>query len=222
MRVQAQNAAAQLTPTPTPSHSWQICASDIFTLDCKDYLILTNFYSKLILVCNLPASQSNSAKVIHILEEWFYDHGTPEVLHMGNGLQYASAAFADCSTAWGFTHETPSPHYPQSNRFAELCVKIIKHTLQCAKYSGRNPRIALQYLKATPVDATLPSPSQMLYDGKIHTTLPSRIHNSDPTALLKYNGSLRIDLSKPHPTLISTPSNLHHSILVSLMTHLGP
>ena len=183
MRFQAQNAATPLTPTPTPSHPWQICASDIFTLDGVDYLILADFYSKVILARNLPAGQSNSAKVIHILEEWFCDHGTPEVLCTDNGPQYASAAFADCSIEWGFTHETSSPHYPQSNGFAESCVKIVKHTLQHAKYSGTNPRIALKHFKAAPVDAKLPSPSQMLYNHKICTTIPSRIYNTDPAAL---------------------------------------
>ena len=62
IRFQAQNAATPLTPTPTPSCPWQICALDIFTLDDVDYLILADFYSKVILVCNLPAGQSNSAK----------------------------------------------------------------------------------------------------------------------------------------------------------------
>ena len=183
MRFQAHNAATPLTPTPTPSHSWQICASDIFTLDGTDYLILVDFYFKVILVCNLPAGQSISAKVIHILEEWFCDHGTPDVLCTDNGHQYASAAFADCSIEWCFTHETSSPHYRQSNGFAESCVKIVKHTLQHAKYSGTNPRITLQHLKATPVDAKLPSPSQMLYNCKIHTIITSRISNTDPAAL---------------------------------------
>ena len=71
MRFQAQNAATPLTPTPTPSCPWQICASDIFILDGMDYLILVlvDFYSKVILVYNLPTGQSNSAKIIHILEE---------------------------------------------------------------------------------------------------------------------------------------------------------
>ena len=108
MRLEAQNAATPLTPTPTPSYPWQMCASDIFTLDGVDCLILADFYSKVILVCNLPAGQSNSAKVIHILQEWLCDHGTPEVLCTDNGPQYASAAFAELSIKWGFTHETSS------------------------------------------------------------------------------------------------------------------
>ena len=36
---QAQNAAAPLTLTPTPSHPWQMCTTDIFTLEGTDYLI---------------------------------------------------------------------------------------------------------------------------------------------------------------------------------------
>ena len=127
-----------------------------------------------------PAGQSNSAKVIHILKEWFHGHGILEVLYTDNGLQYANAAFSDCSIEWGFTHETSSPHYPQSNGFAESGVKIVKHTLQHAKYWGTNPRIALQHLKASPVDDKLPSPSQMLYSHKICTIIPSRIWNTDP------------------------------------------
>ena len=85
MRFQAQKAATQLTPTATDSHPWQICTLDIFTLDGVDYLILADFYSKVILVCSLPIGQSNSAIIIHILEEWFGDHGMPKVLHTDNG-----------------------------------------------------------------------------------------------------------------------------------------
>ena len=71
MRFQAQNAALPLTPTPTPSHPWQICTSDIFISDGVDYLILADYYSKVILVCNLLEGQSNSAKVIHIWRNGF-------------------------------------------------------------------------------------------------------------------------------------------------------
>ena len=37
MRFQAQNAAVPLTPTHAPSHPWQVCASDIFTLDSVNF-----------------------------------------------------------------------------------------------------------------------------------------------------------------------------------------
>ena len=70
MRFQAQNAATPLTPTPTPSHPWQICALGIFTLDGMDYLILADFYSKVILACNLPTGQSNPHHGRMVLWSW--------------------------------------------------------------------------------------------------------------------------------------------------------
>ena len=76
---QAQNAAAPLTPTPTPSHPWQICTSDIFTLEGADYLICGDFYSKMILIQCLPSGQSNATKVILLFKEMFSQHGIPEI-----------------------------------------------------------------------------------------------------------------------------------------------
>ena len=49
-QFQAQNAAASLTPMPTPSCPWQKCALDIFTLEGANYLICGDFYSKIILI----------------------------------------------------------------------------------------------------------------------------------------------------------------------------
>ena len=72
----------------------------------------------------------------------FSEHGIPEVLHSDNGLQYVSAQFTDFCTSWGITHETLSPHYLQSNRFAEACVKLVKHALQHAKYSSAGPQLS--------------------------------------------------------------------------------
>ena len=48
--LQVQNAATPLTPILTPSCPWQMCTSDIFTLEGADYLICGDFYSKMILI----------------------------------------------------------------------------------------------------------------------------------------------------------------------------
>ena len=140
---QSQNAAVPLTPTPTPSHPWQMCATDIFTLEGIDHLVVGDFYSKMIFVRCLPPGQSNTNKVISLLKEMFSEHGIPEVLHSDNGPQYASVQFTDFCMSWGISHETSSLHYPQSNGLAEACVKSTKHALQQAKYSGADPHLAL-------------------------------------------------------------------------------
>ena len=111
------------------------------------------------------------------------EHGIPEFLHSDNGPQYASAQFADFCTSWGITHETSCTHYPQSNGFAEACVKSVKHALQHARYSGADPQLTLLVLQGNPIDAKLPSPGELLYQCQLRTTIPAKIHNTDPAAL---------------------------------------
>ena len=182
-QFQVQNAATPLTPTPTPSHPWQMCTLQIFHLEGADYIICSDFYSKMILIQCLPTGQSNTTKVILLLKEMFSEHGMPEILCSENGPQYASVEFADFCTSWHIIHETSSPHYPQSNGFAESCGKSVKHACQHAKCSGANPQLTLLALRATPIEAKLPSPPELLYQCQLTTTIPAKIHNTDQAAL---------------------------------------
>ena len=160
-----------------------MCATDIFTLEGIDHLVVGDFYSKMILVQCLPLGQSNANKVISLLKDMFSEHGIPEVLRSDNGPQYASGQFTDFCLSWGITHETSSPHYPQSNGFAKACIKSVKHALQQSKYSSADPHLALLALQATPIHTKLPSPAELLYQWQLRTTIPSKICNSDPSAI---------------------------------------
>ena len=182
-RFQSQNAAVPLTPTPTPSRPWQMCATDIFMLEGIDHLVVGDFYSKMIFVRHLPPGQSNANKVVSLLKEMFSEHGIPEVLCSDNGPQYASVQFTDFCMSWGISHETSSPHYPQSNGFAEACVKSAKHALQWAKYSDADPHLALLALRAMPINTKLPSPAELLYQCRLRTTILAKIRNNDPSAM---------------------------------------
>ena len=78
----------------------------------------------------MPSIQTEQHHQSHLVAQGnFLRAWNPEILHSDNGPQYASAKFADFCTSWGITHETPSPHYPQSNGFTEACVKSVKHAL---------------------------------------------------------------------------------------------
>ena len=85
--------------------------------------------------------------------------------------------------SWGITHETSSPHYPQSNGFAEACIKSIKHALQWAKYSSADPHLALLAFQATHINTKLPSPAELLYQCQLRTTILAKICNSDPSSI---------------------------------------
>ena len=149
-QFQSQNAAMPLTPTSTPSHPWQMCATDIFTLKGVDHLVVGDFYSKMIFIRCIPPGQSNANKVVLLLKEMFSEHGIPKVLHSDNGPQYASVQFTDFCISWGISHETSSLHYPQSNGFAEACIKSIKMHSKEPKYSGADPQLALLALQLHP------------------------------------------------------------------------
>ena len=163
----------------TPSCPWQMCATDIFTLEGINHLVVGDFYLKMIFVWCLPPGQSNANKVISLLKEMFSEHGIPEVLCSDNGPQYVSAQFADFCISWDISHGTSSLHYLQSNGFAEACVKSAKHALQQAKYSGADPHLALLALRATPINSKLPSPAELLYQCWLRTTILAKICNSD-------------------------------------------
>ena len=182
-QFQAQNAAAPLTPTPTLLCPWQMCASDIFTLEGADYFMCGDFYSKMILIWCLPSGQSNTTKVVLLLKEIFSEHRIPEVLYSDNGPQYTSAQFTEFCTSWGIIHETSNPHYPQSNGFAEACIKSVKHALNCIMYNGADLQLALLVLWTIPINAKLPSPAELLYQNQLRTTIPAKICNTNPAAL---------------------------------------
>ena len=59
----------------------------------------------------------------------------------------------------------------------------MKHALQHTKYSGTDPQLTLLALQATPINAKLPSPAELLHQCQIRTTIPARICNTNLAAL---------------------------------------
>ena len=127
-------------------------------------------------------SGATTAAVVSKMKEIFAKHGIPDVLRSDNGPQYASAAFQEFTRNWEFQHIISSPHHPASNGFAESMVKIVTTALTKAKYNGNDLQLALLALCSTPVDAHLPLPTQILFQLKLKTRLPTQPGNTDPCA----------------------------------------
>ena len=135
--------------------------------------------------------------------------------HPWSPLLWQWPTICECSVCWllyvlGHLNETSSPHYPQSNGFAEACVKSAKHALQQAKYSGADLHLALLALWATPIDSKLPSPAELLYQCWLRTTIPAKICNSNPSALQVHE---QIDT---HSEAVKSQADKHSKTLVSL------
>ena len=151
----------------------------------------------------------------------FSEHGISEVLCSDNGPQYVSAQFAKFCTSWGITQDTSSPNYPQSNRFAEACVKSVKHALQHAKYSSADLQLAFLALQATPINAKLPSPAELLYQCQLRTTIPAK--STTPTQQpSKFANGLIPTLMPSRHRQISTANLLHPCMLVRKLPCMMP
>lgn len=173
-------SAEPLQPHEIPTRPWQVIGTDLFTLDGSDYLIVADYYSKYTLIKSIPKGRSNSPTVVNLLKSIFSEHGIPERVISDNGPQYSSHIFKEFSQLWNFQHITSSPHYPQSNGFIERQVQTVKHTIKKAKQSKTDVHLAMLSLRATPIDNHLPSPGELLFNRKIRSSLPTKIHNTQP------------------------------------------
>ena len=69
-------------------------------------------------------------------------------------------------------HITSSPHYPQSNGFAEALVGIAKKLMEKSVKDGKPWNYGLMQYRMTPISANLPSPLEALTGRKPRSTLP--------------------------------------------------
>ena len=70
---------------------------------------------------------------------------------------------------------TSSLHYPRGNGVVEQQVQTIKKLLTKCSQDGSYPFLALLQLRTTPIDSRTPSPSELLQNRKLCTTLPVNI-----------------------------------------------
>ena len=101
--------------------------------------------------------------------------GPPLEIVTDNGPQYVGQPYEDIILyrKLNIKHTTTSPRYPQSNGLIERQVRTVKGIIQkCAK-TGNDTLIALQQHRCTPLDSNLSSPSEIIFNRPIRTTLPS-------------------------------------------------
>ena len=97
----------------------------------------------------------------------FSRHGIPEVLLTDNGPQYDSKEFTEPASHYGFSHSTSSPHFPQSNGFAERAIKMTKGCLKKSK----DPYLAILSHRAIPLPWCNFSPAELLMGRQIPSTI---------------------------------------------------
>ncbi len=166
-----------LNPHEIPVRAWQRVGADIGTNGGKEYLIVCDYYSGYPEVVTLATTTSKA--VINAIKSMFARHGVPDVVISDNGPQFGSKEFADFAKDWGFEHQTSSPHYPRSNGLAESAVKTVKQMIKKCQETKQDFHKALLAYRSTPLQNGL-SPSQMLMNRRVKTTLPVHPQRLEP------------------------------------------
>jgi len=154
-----------------PSEPWEMLGTDLFDFKSEKYLLICDYYSKFVIVRKL--TRETSSCIVSHMRQLFNEEGAPTRLYSDNGPCYNSSEFSDFAEEYGFDHITSSPHYPKSNGFAERCVQTVKNLFKKCDSAKCDPGKALLLLRATPIEAGLPSPAELLKGRKVKTTLPT-------------------------------------------------
>ena len=114
-----------------PERPFEKLAADLFHLNGQEFLLMTDYYSKMPFVKTLTST--TSAAVINYMQSVFAIHGIPKTLITDNAKQFASTEFNDFTTEWDIEHITSSPYFPKSNGFIERMVQTVKSCLRKSK-----------------------------------------------------------------------------------------
>lgn len=168
--VKPEQANEPFQPHPVPDRPWQRVATDLFTFENRNFLVLVDYYSNFIELDYL--ADTSSQTVIHKLKMHFARHGVPDYVASDNGPQYTSSEFRRFATTWKFNHVSTSPHYRQANGMAESAVKTCKTIMKKALLSKSDLYLGLLDHHNTPTAATGISPCQRLFGRRTKTLLP--------------------------------------------------
>ena len=162
-----------MKPTELPSGPFEKLGTDLFEYNGKKYLVVVDYYSRYIEICEL--SRTTSPFVIGKLKGIMARFGVCSELVSDNGPPFNSLEFAEFAKCYSFKHTFSSPFYPVSNGEAERAVQTAKRIL-----STPDPYLALLSYRSTPHSVTGYSPSELCLGRKLRTPLPTLSENLVP------------------------------------------
>lgn len=169
-------ATEPLIPTELPNYPWQMVGADLCQREKRDYLLITDYYSRFPEVMLLQSTTAQA--VIQAIRSIFARHGIPQIVRSDNGPQFIAEAFSQLENEYGFTSITSSPRFPRSNGLIESSVKIVKRLISRAK----DPYKALLDFRATPGPTGF-SPAELLFGRQLRTAIPVLEKKLKPTQI---------------------------------------
>ena len=153
-----------------PTIPWVKLATDIFTFNNQNYLLIVDYMSRFPVIRHL--SNMTAKMVAEHMKAIFSELGIPNTLVSDNGPCYTGDQFKKTMSHLGIMHITTSPHHHQSNGLAEGYVRIIKNLLSKAKETGQDYHEVISVYRSTLLSNGLPSPFELLHGRKPSIDLP--------------------------------------------------
>ena len=179
MEIPLADALSRVTPTPVDEDGIQlpIVAVNLITSN------LSVSSAEIELIHGETSKDPTLTLLRHYIHMgWPNDHRMlPQELHMFWNYRedlsdkrpcYSSREVHNFLSFYQVNHVTSSPHYPQSNGFAEALVGIAKKLMEKSVKDGKSWNYGLMQYRTTPISSTLPSPLEMLTGKRPHSTLP--------------------------------------------------
>ena len=177
-----------------PFHPWTKLATDIFHFERVSYLLVVDYTSRFLIVCNLTSMAgqhvANQFKLI------FSEYGWPETLVSNNGPYYTSKVFTSLMKEYNVNHITSLSHYFQSNGLAKKYVQLFKNLFYMAKEEGKDLFKCLMAYHNMLLSKNLSSPMKILASKSARSNLP--ISNADRKQLGLDCENLRTKYKKEH------------------------
>ena len=139
---------------------WVKIATDLFSLDNKDYVIVVDYTSKFFEISSFPNTKPST--VINHTKAIFLHYGIPREVVSDNGPKFTSYEYKNISQEWDFKHITTSPRYPKSNGFVERNKQTSKRALQKSLRTGDDSQMTLLMLRTAPLRDGSPAPATKL------------------------------------------------------------
>ena len=153
-----------------PTRPWDKLGLDLYSLNHREYLIVTDYFSSFTEVYDL-GKDATAPALIKELTQLFSRFGQPVEVISDGGSQFTCKAFATFVENWNFIHTVSSPTHAQSNGKAEAAVKNVKKLLK--KCGSMNDQFwkGLLAIRNTPL-LSGKSPAELLLGRTLHDSLP--------------------------------------------------
>ena len=110
VKHKALQTVQPMLPHDVPDGPWKEIATNYFTHSNKDYLLITDTFSKSPFIYSIHSKTHNS--LIQCLQDLFSQFGMPLYFFSDNGPPFSSEPFSSFLTSLGIEHITSSPLYP--------------------------------------------------------------------------------------------------------------